>query len=244
MESAYKYVENKEYAKILKSVKGLGTSATRDAAMASLEDKGYVSVDKKDKITVTGNGWLINWLLQDTLISSPALTARWEEEYQKIANGEDDPNRLIKATEKLVESQFDKVENNWNASSVKKYYSKVNDKFLSKVAIGQCPQCQQGNIIFKERGKFRGYVCTNSDCDFFIWEKFAPNKKLTENDVSKLISGKETRLFKGIKSRKDKDKTYDCKLKLEYDSEQKKYILNRIFPTNNFKKVKWKDIRS
>lgn len=58
MKKAYKYVENKEYAKILKSVKGLGTSATRDTAMQSLQDKGYISVDKKDEITVTGNGWL------------------------------------------------------------------------------------------------------------------------------------------------------------------------------------------
>lgn len=225
MEKAYKYVENKEYAKILRSVKGLGTSATRDTAMASLVAKKYVTVNKNDVITVTGNGWLINWLLRDSLLSSPVLTAKWEEEYQLIAEGKDDPSKLINATAKLVIDQFQKVKKTWNPDEIKAYFEKHQGEFLKETSFGKCPQCQVGDILFtvdkKNKGKFNAYRCTNKKCNFVVYQHYF-NKKFTDNDIKKMISDGESRLIKGIKSLKGK--TYDCKFKLKYNKEKEMLI--------------------
>lgn len=230
MEKAYKYVENKEYAKILKNVKGLGTSATRDAAMESLEAKKYVFVDKKDVITVTGNGWLINWLLKDSLLSSPVLTAKWEKEYQLIADGKDNPNKLINATAKMVIDQFQKVKRNWNEDEIREYFEKRQGKYLEKTSLDKCPQCQKGEIILtkdkKNKGKYDAYRCTNKDCDFKIYAHFF-NKKLTDNDIAKMINGKETHKLKGVKT--PNGKTFDCKIKLVYSKEKQQLEEKMIF---------------
>lgn len=230
MEKAYKYVENQEYAKILKSVKGLGTSATRDAAMESLEAKKYVSVDKKDVISVTGNGWLINWLLKDSLLSSPVLTAKWEQEYQLIADGKDNPNKLINATAKMVIDQFQKVKESWNEDEIKSYFEKEQGDYLKQTSLGKCPQCQKGDIILtkdkKNKGKYDAYRCTNKECEFKIYAHFY-NRKLTDNDIAKMITGKESHKLKGVKT--PNGKVLDCKLKLSYSKEKQKLELKMIF---------------
>lgn len=230
MEKAYKYVENKEYAKILKNVKGLGTSATRDAAMESLETKKYVYVDKKDVITVTGNGWLINWLLKDSLLSSPVLTAKWEKEYQLIADGKDNPNKLINATAKMVIDQFENVEKYWNEDKIKEYFEERQGIYLEKTSLGKCPQCQKGEVILtkdkKNKGKYDAYRCTNKDCDFKIYAHFF-NKRFTDNDIAKMIAGKETHKLKGVKT--PNGKTFDCKVKLVYSKEKQQLEEKIIF---------------
>lgn len=230
MEKAYKYVENKEYAQILRNVKGLGTSATRDEALTSLKQKKYITVDKKDVITVTGNGWLINWLLKGMPVSSPVLTAKWEEEYQRIADGKDNPNLLIEATAKMITEQFNNFNKNWHPERIKEFYRKVQGKFLKTVSFGKCPQCNEGEVVFiedkKHKGKWNRYNCTNKDCNFVIWSKFF-NKKLTENDVRKLIAGEETHLLKGVKGQKGKE--FDCRAKLVYDEDKKALVPKPIF---------------
>ncbi len=237
MEKAYKYVENKEYAKILRNVKGLGTSATRDAALTSLESKKYISVDKNDVITVTGNGWLINWLLKGMPVSSPVLTAKWEEEYQRIAEGEDNPNILIEATAKMITKQFNNFSENWHPEEIKAFYQKVQGEFLKTVSLGKCPQCSKGNIVFiadkKGKGKWNRYGCTNKDCNFVIWSKFF-NKKFTEKDIEKLIAGKKSRLLKDVKGKSGKK--FDCWVKLGYDEKKKSLTPQMIFPEKKTKK--------
>lgn len=171
----------------------------------------------------------INWLLRDSLISSPVLTAKWEEEYQKIADGQDDPSRLVKATAKMVSGQFQKVSQNWNDAAVKKFYSKVNSKFLAKASLGTCPKCKNGEVIYKKTKKSNLFCCSNEDCNFIIWEKFS-NKKITQNDMIKLLEGKETRIFKGVKSlKKNSDKKFDCRFKLVYNTRKDKYYLQCVF---------------
>lgn len=232
MEKAYKYVENKEYAKILRSVKGLGTSATRDTALTSLQPKKYITVGKNDVITVTGNGWLINWLLKGMPVSSPVLTAKWEEEYQRIADGKDNSNLLIEATAKMINDQFNDFDKHWQPDKIKAFYKKVQGQFLKAVSFGKCPQCNKGDVVFiadkKNKGKWNRYSCTNKDCNFVIWSKFY-NKKFTDNDIKKLIAGEKTHLLKGVKSKKGKK--FDCWVKLKYDDKKQALVPQMIFPT-------------
>lgn len=132
MERAYKYVENQKYASILRKTKGIGTSATRDQAMASLVAKKYIAVDTKDVITVTPNGWLINWLLCGSEVNDPVLTAKWEEEYQRIDKGQTSASNLINSTAQMIYNEFDRIEKTWNTQKTVNYYQSKAGAFNKK----------------------------------------------------------------------------------------------------------------
>lgn len=196
MEHAYKYVDDEKYAKLLKESKGIGTSATRDQAMASLTQKKFVTVDKKDIISVTPSGWLINKLLMESQVNDPLLTAQWEEEYKLIGEGIHNADGLINATAKLVYTEFQRVESNWDIEEIKKYYQGENSKFIEQESLGDCPVCGSP-VLFKKTKKFSGYDCSNKDCKFGFFAE-AYGKQLSETNVRKLLAMKQTNLIKGM----------------------------------------------
>lgn len=229
MEKAYKYVENKEYAAILKKTKGIGTSATRDQALASLIAKKYITVDTKDVITVTANGWLMNKLLEGSEVSDPTLTAKWEEEYKRIDEGKSNSNALIQQTAKMVYSEIKRVNAEWNTQEIIQYYESRKKEFDQKVSLGKCPVCGS-DVIFtkdtKNSGKWDAYRCRNKDCKFTIFKHFS-NRNISEADVKKLLDGKTTHKFKNILAKSGKH--YDAKLILEKDDKTNQYKLKPVF---------------
>lgn len=229
MEKAYKYVENKEYAAILKKTKGIGTSATRDQALASLIAKKYITVDTKDVITVTANGWLMNKLLAGSEVNDPALTAKWEEEYKKIDEGKSNSNVLIQQTAKMVYSEIKRVNTEWNTQEIIQYYDSKKKEFAEKVSLGKCPVCGS-DVIFtkdtKNAGKWDAYRCGNKECKFTVFKHFS-NRNISEADVKKLLDGKPTHLFKNILAKSGKK--YDAKLILEKDNETGQFKLKPVF---------------
>lgn len=225
MENAYKYVENEEYAKVLKQVKGLGTSATRDHAMASLESKKYVSVNNRDIITVTPNGWLINWLLSNSQISDPILTAKWEEAYMRIASGEISSQELINTTAQLVYDEFDSANKNWNAQNLREIYNEKAENFNKEQSIGMCPKCGKPVIFVKDQknaGKYDAYRCSNKTCDFVIYYNFR-GKSISATNMSRILDGKATNKIKQLVTRNGT--YYDAKFKLAYDKNHDRYYL-------------------
>ena len=231
MEKAYKYVENKEFAKILKDMKGIGTSATRDTIVESLINKKYISLNKKEEISVTPNGWLINYLMKDSDLSSPVLTARWEEEYKVIEAGKGNATQLITNTAKLVINDIKKSNENWNEGELKEYYGSLEKTYFEEESFGKCPQCDSDVIFIKDtkkKGKWDRYSCTNKDCDFVIWSHIM-NKKFTDKDIEKMLAGEPSRMIKGLQ-KKDSSKTYDANFILKYDQEKKRMVVH----LNNF----------
>ena len=233
MEKAYKYAKNEKEAKILKKVNGIGTSATKDKIIDSLEQKGYITIDSKDVVSVTANGWLMNRLMSGSKVSSVGLTATWEEAYTQISKGKLDPSALINATAKLVVAEMKRVGTNWKAEQINAYYKSkkaIDDK---KMSVGKCPKCQKGNMVFSkyhgknEKGKHGNWDCWRCDqCEFALYKKWGRGAvTFTQTDMKQILSGKKTRLIKDIES--SKGKKYSAKFTLGIDE---KTGLPRIEP--------------
>lgn len=225
MEQAYKYVEDVKYEKILKQTKGIGTSATRDQAMSSLQEKKYVTVDRHDVISVTPEGWLINHLLDHSLVNDPILTAKWEEEFEEIGKGKTSAQNLINATAKLVYKEFSHLDNHWDPNDITTYYNKYRSSFNQKLSVGECPVCSS-NVIFskdkKNNGKFDCYECTNKNCDFKIWYHHS-GKTISPTNATRLLSFKPTNEIKQMIGRSGVH--YNGKLILVFDKNKNKYFV-------------------
>ena len=135
--------------------RGLGTPATRAAVIEKLVKSGFVERKGKQLIpTKDGNNLVC--VLPDTL-TSPALTADWENALTQIAKGAADPDSFMQGIEAMAREL------------VKAYpFLADNQKGLfkeEKAVIGKCPRCG-GNVY---EGK-KNYYCENKDCAFVMWK--------------------------------------------------------------------------
>src|SRR5215217_2107102 len=85
METAGKFVEDEELRQAMKE-KGLGTPATRAAIIERLIKVGYVEREKK-VLVPTAKGRALISLLENSPLSSPELTARWEQRLAQMERG-------------------------------------------------------------------------------------------------------------------------------------------------------------
>ena len=85
METAGKLVEDEELRQQMKD-SGLGTPATRAATIERLIKVGYIEREKKILVP-TEKGRSLIGLLGESPLSSPELTARWEERLAKMEKG-------------------------------------------------------------------------------------------------------------------------------------------------------------
>lgn len=85
MENIARFVDEPRFREILKATAGLGTPATRAGTIQGAVDRGYL-VRQKKTLHASDKAKELIALLPDT-ISSPAMTALWEQELEKIADG-------------------------------------------------------------------------------------------------------------------------------------------------------------
>ena len=176
--------------------KGLGTPATRAAVIEKLVSSGFVERKGKQLIpTKDGNNLVC--ILPDNL-TSPKLTAEWENNLTQIAKGAADPDEFLSGIEAMAREL------------VKSYpFLSDNDKErfkTEKPEIGKCPRC--GSPVHE--GK-KNYYCSNRDCSFVMWknDRFFEERKVTFSPkiaAALLKSGKVK--VKGLYSPKT-GKTYD-----------------------------------
>ena len=176
--------------------KGLGTPATRAAVIEKLVSSGFVERKGKQLIpTKDGNNLVC--ILPDNL-TSPKLTAEWENNLTQIAKGAADPDEFLSGIEAMAREL------------VKSYpFLSDNDKErfkTEKPEIGKCPSC--GSPVHE--GK-KNYYCSNRDCSFVMWknDRFFEERKVTFSPkiaAALLKSGKVK--VKGLYSPKT-GKTYD-----------------------------------
>lgn len=135
--------------------KGLGTPATRAAVIEKLVKSGFVQRKGKQLIP-TKNGNNLVCVLPDTL-TSPQLTAEWENALTQIARGAAEPEDFMRGIEEMAREL------------VKAYpFLSDNQKGLfkeEKTVIGKCPRCG-GNVC---EGR-KNYYCEKKDCAFVMWK--------------------------------------------------------------------------
>ena len=177
--------------------KGLGTPATRAAVIEKLIRAGFVERKGKQLIpTKDGNNLVC--VLPDVL-TSPKLTAEWENSLKQIAKGNTDADDFMRGIEDMTRGL------------VKAYpFLSDRDKSLfreEKPIVGKCPRC--GETVFEGR---KNYYCSNRECSFVMWEndrffeerkvKFTPKiaAELLEDGkakVKKLYSPKTGKTYDG-----------------------------------------------
>jgi hypothetical protein len=192
--------------------KGLGTPATRASIIEKIIGAGFV-IRKGKQLIPTKDGMNLISVLPETL-TSPLLTAEWENELSRIAKGEADAKSFMEKIEAMTK---DLVENA-DAEKVKVELFKQE-----KNVIGLCPRCK--SPVYE--GK-KNYYCSNRDCLFSMWknDRFFEGRKITftQKIASALLKDKKAKV-KNIYSHKT-GKNYDGNVVL-YDTEDK-YVNYRI----------------
>ena len=175
--------------------KGLGTPATRASIIEKIIKAGFV-IRKGKQLIPTKDGINLISVLPKTL-TSPLLTAEWENELSRIAKGEADADSFMEKIEALTKDLIE------NADAEKAKAELFKEE---KTVIGLCPRCQ--SPVYE--GK-KNYYCSNRDCRFSMWknDRFFEDRKITFTPkiASALLKDKKVKV-KSIYSHKT-GKTYD-----------------------------------
>ena len=182
--------------------KGLGTPATRAAIIEKLVAAGFVERKGKSLIP-TKDGINLVTVLPEPL-TSPMLTAEWEQQLTAIARGEANPDTFTDGICDMVREL------------VKKYtgISEEGQKLFApdREIIGCCPRC--GKPVYE--GK-KNFACSDRSCSFVLWkqDRFWTSRKkaLTKKMATDLLKRGRTAV-KGMWSEKKGD-TYDATVVLD-----------------------------
>ena len=177
--------------------RGLGTPATRAAVIEKLVKSGFAERKGKQLIP-TQNGAALVSVLPD-MLTSPQLTAEWENNLMQIAKGAADAGEFMQRIEAMAREL---VKENTAADKGKAAFTGGEEK----PSIGKCPRC--GSPVYE--GK-KNFYCSNRDCAFTMWknDRFFEERKVTFTPkiaAALLKSGKAN--VKGLYSPKT-GKTYD-----------------------------------
>ena len=196
--------------------KGLGTPATRAAILEKLVAAGFVERKGKSLIPTKAGINLVT-VLPDTL-TSPMLTAEWEQKLTGIARGEADPASFMDGISEM-------------ARELVKNYSHISEEGQKlfapeREAVGLCPRC--GKPVYEGR---KNFYCSDRACRFVLWkdDRFwtSRKKELTKKMAGDLLKKGRTSV-KGMWSEK-KGAAYDAVVVLDDTGE--KYVRFKLeFP--------------
>ena len=156
--------------------KGLGTPATRAGIIEKLVKGGFVERKGKSLVPTKDGNNLVCVLPEQ--ITSPSMTAEWENTLMQIERGNADSNKFLSGIVGMT------------SELVKAYPflsdSEANGFDTGRESIGKCPRC--GSPVYVGKGN---YYCSNKECSFCMWEdnKFfsSKKKKLTKKIASELL---------------------------------------------------------
>lgn len=130
---------------------GLGTPATRADIIEKLLSTDTIT-RTQNRLMPTGKGKQLVELVVDEL-KSPALTAQWEQELERIAKGKGDPTSFMKNIREQAAKWVSEV------IAITKEYKPHN------VTHSRCPECQKPLLEVKgKRGK--SLVCQDRECGY------------------------------------------------------------------------------
>ena len=176
--------------------RGLGTPATRAAIIEKLVSGGFVERKGKNLIPTKAGVNLVTVLPE--LLTSPKLTADWEQRLNEVAKGQASPEDFMDGIEAMA------------AELVRKYshISEDGQKLFQpeRETVGICPRCSKP--VYE--GK-KNYYCGNRACQFVMWknDRFFEErgKTFTPKIAAALLKDGKAKV-KGLRSMKT-GKTYD-----------------------------------
>ena len=135
--------------------RGLGTPATRAAIIEKLVSGGFVERKGKNLIPTKAGVNLVTVLPE--LLTSPKLTADWEQRLNEVAKDQVSPEDFMDGIEAMA------------AELVRKYshISEDGQKLFQpeKETVGLCPRC--GKPVYE--GK-KNFACSDRACQFVMWK--------------------------------------------------------------------------
>ena len=196
METAGKDLESKQQRQLLQG-SGIGTPATRAAIIETLIKRGYVVRKQKSLIPTEKGMQVYHWVKEDD-IANVTLTGQWEEDLQKIEQGEKSPTEFLQAM---------------------KSYTQDLTQALLALNIPQkkhlqlcCPKCQQQTLkVFEKVVK-----CPDEHCNWTFFRNVC-GKNIDEQTLKTLLETQKSPLIKAMKSKAGK--TFDAYLVLNENAE-------------------------
>jgi len=182
--------------------KGLGTPATRASIIEKLVSSGFAERKGKGLIP-TSDGVNLITVLPEAL-TSPLLTAEWEQRLSEIAKGAADQSAFMEDIQNM-------------AAELVAAYSHISEdgqKLFApqKEPVGVCPRC--GEQVYE--GK-KNFYCGNRGCGFVLWKNdrfwLSRKKELTKKMTADLLKKGRVKV-KGMYSEKKKT-TYDATVILD-----------------------------
>ena len=176
--------------------KGLGTPATRAAIIEKLVSGGFVERKGKNLIPTKAGVNLVTVLPE--LLTSPKLTADWEQRLNEVAKGQASPEDFMDGIEAMA------------AELVRKYshISEDGQKLFQpeKETVGLCPRC--GKPVYE--GK-KNFACSDRACQFVMWKNdrfFEQRGKVFTSQIAAELLKDGKAKVKGLRSLRT-GKTYE-----------------------------------
>ena len=182
--------------------KGLGTPATRAGIIEKLVKGGFAQ--RKGKTLVPTKDGLNLVCVLPQQITSPAMTAEWENTLMQIERGNADAEAFLTGIAAMT-------------SELVKAYPFLSDAEASRFdtareTVGKCPRC--GSPVYVGKGNF---YCSNRECSFCLWEDnkfFSSKKKKLTKKIAKELLDKGWCRVTGLYTPK-KPQLYDAVIRLD-----------------------------
>ena len=176
--------------------RGLGTPATRAAIIEKLVSGGFVERKGKNLIPTKAGVNLVTVLPE--LLTSPKLTADWEQRLNEVAKDQVSPEDFMDGIEAMA------------VELVRKYshISEDGQKLFQpeKETVGLCPRC--GKPVYE--GK-KNFACSDRACQFVMWKNdrfFEQRGKVFTFKIAAALLKDGKAKVKGMRSLRT-GKTYD-----------------------------------
>ena len=198
METAGKFVEDEELRQAMKE-SGLGTPATRAATIERLLKVGYLVREKKILVP-TEKGRALIQLLGESPLSSPELTARWEERLARMEKGAGSRKDFMMDINDFASILVEEVRNKEGEKVAAPAKAGKNGGGQSGEPLDDCPKC--GSPVVETK---KSYGCSawKSGCKFAIW-KTVSGKRISAAQARQLLTKGRTGQLKGFMSKAGK----------------------------------------
>ena len=176
--------------------RGLGTPATRAAIIEKLVSGGFVERKGKNLIPTKAGVNLVTVLPE--LLTSPKLTADWEQRLNEVAKGQASPEDFMDGIEAMA------AELVWKYSHISEDGQKLFQP--EKETVGLCPRC--GKPVYE--GK-KNFACSDRACQFVMWKNdrfFEQRGKVFTSKIAAALLKDGKAKVKGLRSLRT-GKTYD-----------------------------------